>query len=274
MASAALASTAATSALQPAPGALIVETSRSASGGWRIVVRGESGAEGLGAADSSGLVFQDRDPVGAWRTRAGYRPSSADPSIGLCALRDHGRTVMPGSYQFQQVAPAIRSGGASYSLTAATHSALGDLSASLAAGSGVMVAQGDSLVLGYEASADTAAQDWYALVANGGGAIVPLRAREMAASEALPLRFALHQNQPNPFAARTTIRFDLPVGAMVRLEVYDLLGRRVSTLANHYYPPGYQSVDWDPRPAAGPGVYFYRLEAGPFRDRRKMVLLP
>jgi hypothetical protein len=274
MASAALVSTAATSALPPAPGALIVETSRSASGGWRIVVRGESGAEGLGAADSAGFVFQDRDAAGGWRTRAGYQPDAAEPVIGLCALRERGRVVMPGSHQLRQVASAFQSGDAFYSLATATHSVLGDLSTAIASGGDVVVAQGDSLVLGYEASADSATQDWYALVANGGGGIVPLRAREMAAAEALPLRFALHQNQPNPFAARTTIRFDLPVGAMVRLEVYDVLGRRVSTLANHYYPPGYNAVEWDPRTAAGPGVYFYRIEAGPFRDRRKMVLLP
>ena len=95
---------------------------------------------------------------------------------------------------------------------------------------------------------------------------------------AIPARFALRQNQPNPFQRATTIRFELPVGAMVKLEVFDLSGRRVTTLANHYYPPGYHVVEWDQRDGAGdrarPGVYFYRIEAGPFRSREKMVLLP
>lgn len=99
-----------------------------------------------------------------------------------------------------------------------------------------------------------------------------------AAARALPTRFALHQNQPNPFRARTTIWFELPVGAMVRLEVFDVEGRRLRVLADRYYGPGHQSVDWDKRATAGnsvgPGVYFYRIEAGPFRDRRQMVLLP
>ena len=95
---------------------------------------------------------------------------------------------------------------------------------------------------------------------------------------ALPRAFALHQNQPNPFATATTIGFDLPAGAMVRLEVFDLAGRRLKVLANRFYPPGYYAVDWDRRDAGGfrarPGVYLYRIEAGAARDRKKMVLLP
>src|SRR5207249_1376120 len=95
--------------------------------------------------------------------------------------------------------------------------------------------------------------------------------------ETIPARFALRQNQPNPFAATTAIRFDLPVGGIVRLEVFDPQGRKVTTLANRYYPAGHQAVTWSPpasRPKLGPGVYFYRIEAGPFRDRKRMVLLP
>ena len=94
----------------------------------------------------------------------------------------------------------------------------------------------------------------------------------------VPARFALHQNEPNPFRAATTIRFDLPAGAMVRLEVFDVLGRRIERLASHWYPPGYHAVEWDQRDGRGkqigPGVYFYRIEAGTIRDQRKMLLLP
>ena len=94
---------------------------------------------------------------------------------------------------------------------------------------------------------------------------------------ALPLRFALRQNEPNPFSRTTTIRFDLPVGAMVHLDVFDAQGRRVQTLANRFYAPGFQSVTWDPSRGdggrTGPGVYFYRIQAGSFRDRKKLVLM-
>src|SRR5262249_48568236 len=106
------------------------------------------------------------------------------------------------------------------------------------------------------------------------------------------VRFALWQNQPNPFAATTTIRFDLPVGEVARLEVFDTQGRRVRTLANHFFPAGRHSVEWSPAssgslarpgiyfcrieagPSPRPGFCFCRIEAGPFRDRKRMILLP
>jgi Domain of unknown function (DUF1929)/Galactose oxidase, central domain len=92
-----------------------------------------------------------------------------------------------------------------------------------------------------------------------------------------PTLFALRQNQPNPFTSTTLIRFDLPRGVAVRLEVFDAQGRRMATLANRFFAAGYQSIQWDHHrdngQRVGPGVYFYRIEAGPFRDRKKMVLL-
>ena len=59
--------------------------------------------------------------------------------------------------------------------------------------------------------------------------------------------------------------------------MYDAQGRRIQTLANRYYPAGYHAFQWSPSESGaghlGPGVYFYRIEAGPFRDRKKMVLV-
>ena len=110
---------------------------------------------------------------------------------------------------------------------------------------------------------------------NLGLGVLPLRASGV---ESGPIRFALGQNQPNPFSGRTTISFELPVGAMVRLELFDLQGRQLNVLTNHYYRAGYQSVTWDHRGTSGdvvqPGVYLYRMIAGSFRDQKKMVLLP
>jgi flagellar hook assembly protein FlgD len=94
----------------------------------------------------------------------------------------------------------------------------------------------------------------------------------------VPVVFALMQNQPNPFDRTTKFRFDLPQRTRVRLEIFDLQGRRVRVMANAAYEAGRWSVDWDRRDAAGSlmlaGIYLYRLEAGPFRSQRKMVLLP
>ncbi len=98
-----------------------------------------------------------------------------------------------------------------------------------------------------------------------------------AVGEELPVRFALEQNRPNPFRASTAIRFALPVASQVRLEIFDLQGRRVALLANGSFVAGYQTLKWDHRDGRGnqarPGIYLYRLQAGTFRSEKKMVLL-
>ena len=93
-----------------------------------------------------------------------------------------------------------------------------------------------------------------------------------------PNRFLLAQNQPNPFGPSTTIRFELPVAAKVKLEVFDLHGRRLLVLADSEFGAGYHSVDWDRSledgRRAAPGVYVCRISAGSFLDEKKMILLP
>jgi hypothetical protein len=102
-------------------------------------------------------------------------------------------------------------------------------------------------------------------------------ATDSRVAEAAPARFALQANRPNPFGGGTTIRFDVPRAAEVKLEVFDAQGRRVRMLANHRFEPGTHSLVWDGTDAAGqrarPGVYLYRLTAPGFRDQRRMVLL-
>ena len=95
--------------------------------------------------------------------------------------------------------------------------------------------------------------------------------------ELLPKSFALHQNYPNPFNPTTTIRFDLPIEAYVRLDVFNILGQKVTTLLDQPMQPGYHSVAWngddgDGRTVAS-GVYFYRLAAGDNIAKKKMVVL-
>jgi hypothetical protein len=96
--------------------------------------------------------------------------------------------------------------------------------------------------------------------------------------EVLPTRFALHSSRPNPAGeGGTVIAFDLPIATPISLEVFDLLGRRVASLAEGAYPAGFHTATWDLRDANGsvarPGVYVYRLIAGEFRERRKMSVL-
>ena len=87
-----------------------------------------------------------------------------------------------------------------------------------------------------------------------------------------PETFALQQNYPNPFNPTTTIRYELPKATSVRLTVYDVLSREVSTLVNELKQPGCYEAVFDGKNLAS-GVYLYRLQAGSFVQSRKLLLL-
>ena len=96
-------------------------------------------------------------------------------------------------------------------------------------------------------------------------------------NDVLPYKFALHQNYPNPFNPVTTLRYDLPEDAMANITIYDMMGRQVSTLVNRKQTAGYKSVQWTATNNAGSpvsaGIYLYMIQAGEFRQTKKMVLL-
>ena len=93
----------------------------------------------------------------------------------------------------------------------------------------------------------------------------------------LPQVYSLHQNFPNPFNPSTTIRYDLPEDAFVRLTVYDIRGREVAVLANGMKAAGYQTVVWNGRDSRGipasAGIYFLRINTPAFHATKKMMLL-
>jgi hypothetical protein len=88
----------------------------------------------------------------------------------------------------------------------------------------------------------------------------------------IPSKFHLSQNYPNPFNPTTTIGFDLPKSADVRLIVYDILGRKVATLLNKKITPGRYEVEWNAEEYPG-GIYFYRLAASGHGSVKKMLLV-
>ena len=90
-------------------------------------------------------------------------------------------------------------------------------------------------------------------------------------ASALPTKFALRGNYPNPFNPSTTVGFDLPHTARVSLVVYDLLGRRVATLVDGPLAGGTHMVIWNAGGAAS-GVYFCRMIADGFSDVKKFLL--
>ncbi|UCC45311.1 MAG: T9SS type A sorting domain-containing protein [Candidatus Zixiibacteriota bacterium] len=83
---------------------------------------------------------------------------------------------------------------------------------------------------------------------------------------------ALTGNFPNPFNPSTNICFSLPEASQVTLEVFNILGRKVTTLIDRSMDAGHHSVEWNGHNIAS-GVYFYRLTVGEFIETKKMVLL-
>jgi len=93
----------------------------------------------------------------------------------------------------------------------------------------------------------------------------------------LPGTFMLNQNYPNPFNGNTIISFDLPQSGNAELSIYDLLGRKITTLLNENLDAGSHSVTWDGHSESGEelatGVFFYRLQAAGFDETKKMLLV-
>ena len=87
-----------------------------------------------------------------------------------------------------------------------------------------------------------------------------------------PESFMLLQNYPNPFNPKTVISGQWSVTSVIRLAVYDVLGREVAVLANGRYPAGRYDFAFDGSNLSS-GVYFYRLVAGNFTTVRKMTLM-
>lgn len=86
--------------------------------------------------------------------------------------------------------------------------------------------------------------------------------------------FQLEQNYPNPFNPTTTIRYTIPTASLVRLELFDVLGRKVATLVNERKVAGIHTYVLNAsRFSLASGTYFYRLQVGNQVETKKMMLV-
>ena len=96
-------------------------------------------------------------------------------------------------------------------------------------------------------------------------------------NNSIPDTYRLHQNYPNLFNLMTTLEYDLPEDAQVSITIYDMNGRIVSNLISSQQSAGYKSIQWNTTNNTGlqvsAGLYFYMIQAGEFRQTKKMVLL-
>ncbi len=123
------------------------------------------------------------------------------------------------------------------------------------------------------------ARYWVAAVDDANNVGEPAGTEPTTDVEFTPSSSFLKQNAPNPFNPSTTIEFGIPTAGAgnVKLEIFDVTGRRVRTLLNETRGAGTWRVAWngvtDEGTRASSGVYFYRLQAPGFQQTRRMTLV-
>jgi len=229
-------------------------------------------------------VVQRPDGRGGWTDATNWYPRQYSDENYFPGL-GHGTTrlIFVGRHRLTFVGRlATASSGftiQALSPTSASHTRLGSVRPALvAADSTTTLTRGDTLALTFSVPELVQGMEReYVLVTRGVYTSVTSPSRLQPSRSGLPLRFALLQNRPNPFGTATTIQFELPVAAKVKVEIFDVMGRQVRTLTDAQLPAGYHKVDWNRRTDAGTfvhaGVFTYRISAGSFRDTKKMVLL-
>lgn len=88
----------------------------------------------------------------------------------------------------------------------------------------------------------------------------------------IPEKFELYQNYPNPFNPSTIISFTIPENSKVTLEVYNLIGQKISELINEEFQAGRYEINFDAKGLSS-GIYLYRLKAGNYTSVKKMILI-
>jgi len=95
---------------------------------------------------------------------------------------------------------------------------------------------------------------------------------ELCPANLIPESYYLEQNFPNPFNSITSCRFGLPETANIRIQVFTVDGRQVTTLIDSNMPAGNQRIGWDASSSAT-GMYFIKMSAPGFETARKVTLL-
>ena len=90
--------------------------------------------------------------------------------------------------------------------------------------------------------------------------------------EPVPEGFGIESVYPNPFNPVTTMSFKLPMDTKVAIQIYNVQGRLIETLANQNMQAGYHSITWN-ADAHSSGVYFVKIMAGEHISTQKLLLV-
>jgi len=115
----------------------------------------------------------------------------------------------------------------------------------------------------------TSAGWWFCAHDSINGLITP---EGVGVEDAAPAAYSVDQNSPNPCNPTTTIGFTIANPGNITIDVYNVAGQKVDTIANNYMDAGTHSVVWDGSNFSA-GVYFYTVKSGDFSKTMKMTLL-
>ncbi len=153
-----------------------------------------------------------------------------------------------------------------------------DISSVISTGPYEIKADG-SIEIGFSISAGIDLTSIQNSVANSRAKYINVITDVQESDSELPTEYSLSQNYPNPFNPSTTIKYSIPVGTNrnlsstnVKLIVYDILGREVTTLVNKQQSAGNYEVNFDASRLTS-GIYFYKLTSGAFNTTKKLMLL-
>ena len=237
------------------------------------------------AASARCLLFEDRAPNGGWEMRDSSHVGGGLAGVG--SLPRSGRMIFPAG----TLVEALESAPRRFVMAKADHSQLGEIATRDSARIGLDLAPGDTLELEFRTAASAGAgEDCVFLIRLPGVASTTTARRSGRApgseappagvpqTEPMPVEFALHPARPNPFSGETTLRFDLPTAARVRIDVFDVQGRRVAKLLDQPMVAGRHAATWNGRVERGggtrAGVYLCRITAGAFVAERRITLVP
>ena len=112
------------------------------------------------------------------------------------------------------------------------------------------------------------------LLAEGSEVVIPANLDNLVIESigSAPMTYELYQNYPNPFNPVTTIKYQTASDGVVKLAVYDILGREIKKLVNGFGPAGVYEAKFDDSNFSSE-VYFYKLQAGKFEKLKKMMII-
>jgi hypothetical protein len=255
--------------------------------GTTRVVYLDAQAGRVGDATGPGIALLEPGTDGEWQETARQMPRARFATMLMPGINgDQAKLVFAGNHAISavgQIGLGGAAGNQSASPASVVHSRLGGIDPAVLqpGGAGLLLQAMDTVQIAFDlpTTAPAEARDYYLEVTGSSisGSAVAARLAPTVQDLGAPSRLTLDAPRPNPFAATTSMRLGIPQATFIRLEVFDLSGRRVAAIARERMAAGWHDLMWDGRTSAGgsvaPGIYVIRLAAGSRSGQQKVVVM-